>query len=186
MNPQLVGVEFATNARGRTGGHASGTLSLSLSLSLWAETEVSAPVAGIPRLHLAGRIDNALSIGARKRLGFEAQRQSPRGAVGDMEHFTRLSGPRGAPAERRRRRRGPALGAAPRLFGLQCRRRDAWVAGGNSDSQRAGADAEVNGRLEVDGLSVNASRHAMISVHLERRRSPLLQPELVHDHHLTR
>jgi hypothetical protein len=37
--------------------------------TLWAETEVSAPVAGIPRLHLAGHIDNVLSIGARKRLG---------------------------------------------------------------------------------------------------------------------
>jgi hypothetical protein len=36
--------------------------------TLWAETEVSAPVAGIPRLHLAGHIDNVLSIGARKRL----------------------------------------------------------------------------------------------------------------------
>jgi hypothetical protein len=36
--------------------------------TLWAETEVSAPVAGIPRLHLAGHIDNVLSIGARKPL----------------------------------------------------------------------------------------------------------------------
>jgi hypothetical protein len=37
--------------------------------TLWAETEVSAPVAGVSRLHLAGHIDNVLSMGARKRLG---------------------------------------------------------------------------------------------------------------------
>jgi class 3 adenylate cyclase len=36
--------------------------------TLWAETEVSAPVAGIPSLHLAGHIDNVLSIAVRKPL----------------------------------------------------------------------------------------------------------------------
>ena len=36
--------------------------------TLWAETEVSAPVAGIPKLHFAGQIDNILSIPARKPL----------------------------------------------------------------------------------------------------------------------
>jgi hypothetical protein len=36
--------------------------------ALWAETEVSAPVAGIPRLHLASHIDNILSIGPGKPL----------------------------------------------------------------------------------------------------------------------
>jgi hypothetical protein len=36
--------------------------------TLWAETEVSSPVAGTPRLHRASHIDNVLSIGACKRL----------------------------------------------------------------------------------------------------------------------
>ena len=36
--------------------------------TLWAETEVSAPVAGIPTLHLAGHIDNILSIAPGKPL----------------------------------------------------------------------------------------------------------------------
>ena len=45
--------------------------------TLWAETEVSAPVAGIPRLHLAGHIDNVLSIGARKRLGHAFDYEAP-------------------------------------------------------------------------------------------------------------
>jgi hypothetical protein len=34
--------------------------------TLWAETEVSAPVPRIPKLHLAGRIDNILSIALRQ------------------------------------------------------------------------------------------------------------------------
>jgi hypothetical protein len=36
--------------------------------TLWAETEVSAPVAGSPRIHLAGHIDNKLSIAPRNAL----------------------------------------------------------------------------------------------------------------------
>jgi hypothetical protein len=36
--------------------------------TLWAETEVSAPVAGIPTLHLATHIDNILSIAPGKPL----------------------------------------------------------------------------------------------------------------------
>ena len=57
--------------------------------TLWAETEVSAPVAGIPRLHLAGHIDNVLSIGARKRLALIAAREPADERAEDEPRFGR-------------------------------------------------------------------------------------------------
>ena len=57
--------------------------------TLWAETEVSAPVAGISKLHLAGHIDNVLSIGARKPLALRRgapTARSARSAGGRSRH----------------------------------------------------------------------------------------------------
>jgi hypothetical protein len=60
------------------------------------------------------------------------------------------------------------------------------MCGGDSHPQRARADAELKERIQLDGLSVDAGRHGLVGVHLERRCRPLLHTQRVSDRPVAR
>ena len=130
--------------------------------TLWAETEVSAPVPGIPKLHLARHIDNILSIAPRQaasRLGILDRRRA-RARVGRISTARRsarsllqcrpsggdASSPAsGVPGPKRKPATGPAAASRrPRLRdwgsvgGARPRFRGRSLLGESDRAQRAG------------------------------------------------